>query len=320
MNDSTHAISTKRDRTREISVTRRFRASKELLLELWSDPAKLTKWWGPLGFTTTTHEIDFRSGGHWRFTMHGPDGTDYPNHVRYQSVGPDGLEYDHGGDDEKVNFHVIVTFTECGPNCTEMEFRSIFPSAEALRYVIEEYGAEEGLHGTISRLETLTEQMARLETAKTNTRQSLHQARDRFLGQLAMVPEDRLNWSPSPSARTAVEIAHHVGQAIYNLHQTMMGNRYSVPTMELADQEFRAAESLVQDREVVVRMITDNANAYDVWLDSLTYEMLDSLIWMPFDLGHFPLEIVLGFPAMHTNSHIPQLEYLQTTYGDRVWH
>lgn len=45
----------------------------------FSDADRLASWWGPDGFTNTFHEFDFRSGGRWRYTMHGPDGADYHN-------------------------------------------------------------------------------------------------------------------------------------------------------------------------------------------------------------------------------------------------
>jgi uncharacterized protein YndB with AHSA1/START domain len=29
---------------------------------------------------------DVRTGGHWKYTMHGPDGVDYPNNAKYLEV------------------------------------------------------------------------------------------------------------------------------------------------------------------------------------------------------------------------------------------
>jgi uncharacterized protein YndB with AHSA1/START domain len=43
------------------------------------DPARLARWWGPKGFTSTFDVCEFKPGGRWLFTMHGPDGTNYPN-------------------------------------------------------------------------------------------------------------------------------------------------------------------------------------------------------------------------------------------------
>lgn len=49
------------------------------LFEAFSDPAQLARWWGPEGFTNTIHEFDFRPGGAWLLTMHGPHGTNFDN-------------------------------------------------------------------------------------------------------------------------------------------------------------------------------------------------------------------------------------------------
>lgn len=42
-------------------------------------PERLARWWGPAGFTNTFSVCEFESGGRWSFTMHGPDGKNYPN-------------------------------------------------------------------------------------------------------------------------------------------------------------------------------------------------------------------------------------------------
>ncbi len=55
------------------------------------DGARLARWWGPEGFTNTFHTFDFRTGGAWRFTMHGPDGTDYPNESEFLDIIPNAL-------------------------------------------------------------------------------------------------------------------------------------------------------------------------------------------------------------------------------------
>lgn len=51
-------------------------------------PARLARWWGPDGFRNTFEVCEFRTGGAWRFTMHGPDGTDYPNQSQFVEVVP----------------------------------------------------------------------------------------------------------------------------------------------------------------------------------------------------------------------------------------
>lgn len=143
------------DPARVMGLTRVYRAPRDLILQMWSEPDRITKWWGPIGFTTTTTEMDFRPGGVWRFTMHGPDGTDFPNFVKYIETGPDRIVYDHGCDGEVVHFHVVVTLDEIDSGMTKMDFQAIFPTVEALRRVVEEFGAEKGMIETTARLDAL---------------------------------------------------------------------------------------------------------------------------------------------------------------------
>ncbi len=83
---------------RSIVVTRVFDAPRNLVFDAWTDSRHVGNWYGPRGFTLTTYEMDVRPGGVWRFTMHGPDGVDYPNKITYiEIVKPERLVYDHGG-------------------------------------------------------------------------------------------------------------------------------------------------------------------------------------------------------------------------------
>jgi len=80
---------------REIHTTRLLRVRPDQVFNAWADPVRLARWWGPKGFRNTFAEFDFSPGGHWRFVMHGPDGTDYQNHWIYRRVDHDRLVLDH---------------------------------------------------------------------------------------------------------------------------------------------------------------------------------------------------------------------------------
>ena len=84
---------------REIVTTRVIDAPRERVFEAFSDPARLARWWGPAGFSSTFHEFDFRPGGRWRFILHGPNGANYPNEsVFVEMVKPERLVFDHLSD------------------------------------------------------------------------------------------------------------------------------------------------------------------------------------------------------------------------------
>lgn len=121
-----------REKSNEIIIKRIYNAPLQAVWAAWTDPAEAAKWWGPRGFTITTHSKDLKTGGHWHYTMHGPDGVDYPNKAKYlQVVDREKLVYDHGGNDEQEPmFRVTVRFSESSGQ-TNMDMRMALPTAEA---------------------------------------------------------------------------------------------------------------------------------------------------------------------------------------------
>jgi uncharacterized protein YndB with AHSA1/START domain len=137
-----------------IEGVRVFDAPRALVFSCFTDPKRLGEWWGPNGFTTTTHSFDFRVGGAWRFVMHGPDGRDYQNRIKFEEIVPnERIVWQHGGgeDIEPVQFKQTLTFEELGGK-TRLTWRGEFPSAQERDRVVKEYGADKGLVQTMSRL------------------------------------------------------------------------------------------------------------------------------------------------------------------------
>jgi uncharacterized protein YndB with AHSA1/START domain len=137
---------------REIATTRLLDAPRELVWKAWTDPRHVAQWWGPNGFTNTIAEMDVRPGGIWRFIMHGPDGTNYPNRIAFIEVTPpERLVYVHGDEAEPDQFHVTVTFEKEGSK-TKLTMRSLFKTKADRDHVVEKYGAVEGMQQTLGRL------------------------------------------------------------------------------------------------------------------------------------------------------------------------
>ncbi|UKN01207.1 SRPBCC domain-containing protein [Paracrocinitomix mangrovi] len=156
--DTTH-LSTYVIEDNEITYTRLFNAPIHLVWEAWSKVELREKWFGPNGFTITTFQHQFSQGGIWKFTMHGPDGTDFPNKIEFVKINePTLIMYKHVDDEdtEAISFQVEVKLKEMNDS-TELTMRHIFRSAEELRRVAEEYGAIEGGQQTLARLADLIE-------------------------------------------------------------------------------------------------------------------------------------------------------------------
>lgn len=138
---------------RELIIKRVINAPRALVFEAFRDPHHIGQWWGPNGFTTTTIKMDVKVGGQWRFTMHGPDGTDYENLITYTEIDkPARLCYDHGEPAGEAPFKVEVTFDEL-ENKTALTLRMICESAEQLEGM-KKFGAVEGGKQTLDRLDS----------------------------------------------------------------------------------------------------------------------------------------------------------------------
>ena len=119
----------------EIRIQRRYDAPVALVWAAWTEEQHVGQWWGPRGFSITTEHKELRAGGTWAYTMHGPDGKDWPNFTRYHEVVPrERLVYDHGATsaDAAPMFRVIATFREVD-GMTELDMRMMLPSVEAAR-------------------------------------------------------------------------------------------------------------------------------------------------------------------------------------------
>jgi uncharacterized protein YndB with AHSA1/START domain len=136
---------------REITATRMYKASRELVWRMWTEEKHIAQWWGPNGFTTTIHHMDVRPGGEWRLTLHGPDGTDYPNHKIYEEVLAEA---------RLVIRHVVwpphrmyVTFSDAEEG-TLVSIRMLFDLAEDRDKLVTEVGADKKLIENLDRLQT----------------------------------------------------------------------------------------------------------------------------------------------------------------------
>ena len=141
------------DIAEQIVTTRLLDAPRELVWRAFTESGQVEQWWGPVGFTTTTQQMEVRVGGVWRNVMHGPDGTDYPNRIAFTRVEPAALlawahDDDSGGEPW---FHVAVTFEDLGER-TRLTLRHIFPSGAARDHNIASYGSLQGVIDNNNRL------------------------------------------------------------------------------------------------------------------------------------------------------------------------
>lgn len=114
-----------------------FDAPPEAVFAAIQNPTRLARWWGPTGFSNSFEVCDFRPGGLWRFTMHGPDGTDYPNECVFAEIVPNArVCIDHV---VAPLFRLTITLTGQGGG-TQLMWEQVLADpalANKLRHIIE---------------------------------------------------------------------------------------------------------------------------------------------------------------------------------------
>ena len=87
-------------------------------------------------------------------------------------------------------------------------------------------------------------------------------------------------------------------------------------TAEL-DSHLREMETAVTTVEQALELLESTSEAYLAYLDTVTDDQAAEIVQLPF--GSLPLGVAIMMPGNHMSSHIAQLDYLQTIWGDHDW-
>ena len=144
-----------------MTVTCDYRAPIERVWQLWADPRKLERWWGPPTYPATFVDHDFIPGGRASYFMTGPDGAKHHGWWEFTAVDPpheirvkDGFADESGAPNDALpstTFH--VTFAEASGG-TRMTLTSTFASREGMEQVLE-MGMEQGLTEALGQTDAL---------------------------------------------------------------------------------------------------------------------------------------------------------------------
>lgn len=136
--------------TPHLQISPVFDAPVEQVWQAWTHPDQIKNWWGPNGFTTTIHKMDLVPGGEWLLTLHGPDGTDFPNRSVFKEVIPGKrIVFEHFA----PNFMASIGFEGRG-NQTVLTWSMRFESDKLFENILKHHNAEEGQRQNAERLRT----------------------------------------------------------------------------------------------------------------------------------------------------------------------
>jgi uncharacterized protein YndB with AHSA1/START domain len=155
-----------------LTLTAEFDATPERVWDLWADPRKLERWWGPPTYPATFTRHDLSPGSHVEYHMTGPTGdqphgfwdiveADPPRRLVYV----DGFAHADGTpDDTFPRNEGIVTIEPIDTGRSRMSIESHFPSPEALEQMLA-MGMQEGLTEAVGQIDAiLAEDLAGAES------------------------------------------------------------------------------------------------------------------------------------------------------------
>ncbi len=142
---------------RELRISKELNAPIALVWKVWTNAEHIANWWGPTAFTNTMFKMDMQAGGEWVFTMHGPDGKNYPNKSIFKEIIPyEKIVFEHFN----PNFITTIEFTSKNEK-TLLNWQMVFETAELFDAVVKTFKADEGLKQNIVKLENYLVQQSK---------------------------------------------------------------------------------------------------------------------------------------------------------------
>jgi len=148
--------------TRTMTIAAWFDAPVAWVWQVWGDPRRLERWWGPPTYPATVVDHDLTPGGTVTYLMTGPEGEKHRGWWRVLAVdAPHRLDFEDGFADDEGNPNpdlpttiVRVTLDEQATGGTRMEIASTFPTVQAMEQMIA-MGMEEGITAAVGQIDAL---------------------------------------------------------------------------------------------------------------------------------------------------------------------
>lgn len=149
-------MTSKTSADREIVVTRVLDAPRELVFAAFTEREHIEQWWAPKG--ATTHEMDVKPGGVWRYSQPARDGSLSPFKIKFVELDrPARLVYDYGTGAENGPEPVRTTVSfEEEDGKTKVTLQLLFATAAERKQAVK-YGA---IVGAMQALENLADYLA----------------------------------------------------------------------------------------------------------------------------------------------------------------
>ena len=142
-----------------LTIEAEFDAPVERIWQLWADPRKLERWWGPPAYPATFTKHDLAPGGRIEYHMTGPAGDQRHGYWDVLEVEPPRRILlrdccaNADGTPRPINT-IRVGIEEVAQGRTRMSIEIVFPSIEAMELALA-MGTDEGLSQAVSQIDAI---------------------------------------------------------------------------------------------------------------------------------------------------------------------
>jgi len=134
-----------------------------------------------------------------------------------------------------------------------------------------------------------------------------------FLRNLSHVPADKLTWSPTPTAKSALQIAAHCAGYSGGFARVIRSGKFPATGEEFL-APINAAISAITTVDEAVAVLRQGIDDTVAALDTVQPEQIDAMLETP--IGPTPFLFFMTIPANHLLLHTGQIDYLQTCWDD----
>ena len=143
-------------------------------------------------------------------------------------------------------------------------------------------------------------------------------SRDYLRKTFISVPDEKLNWSPSATAKSAQRIMVHTVTSNFGLARFIRGEASPFKDLAAMEEYMKEQEAKVTSRAQVLDQLDASVEVVLSALGTLTTSRIASTAQTPF--GAMPMRELMFIPAIHMSCHASQIDYLQTVWGDLAFH
>ena len=301
-----------------VVVSRKVKVSPAYAFRSWTEPERIAKWLPARGESCTVAAFDLSVGSKYRLEISGAAGDYVLEGVFVEITPPERLAFTwrrSGLDADHAESVVRVSFKEISGG-TEIEVRhELLDSEEAAEAAFRRWNDWLSRNSTLLSMDFMMEERSMTTATETgwagkieNEKELMDRAMSRFYDTLSHVPEEKLNYKPTETCRSPLNIAAHTAMTNQFFAKVLTTGELPGPDEIMEAQKSGAAiEQGFTSREQVLELLKQGHNDVKEAYEKVSIPALES---------NPRLQFFATLPAYHTVNHAAQIDYMQTMWGD----